>query len=195
MGSAPDAPTELPLGPDMPPAATCGNGKIEPGEECDPPGSCPTTCPAMGCTRFMLQGAAAACTARCVQIAPQTACASGDGCCPTAPTACTSVNDSDCAIKCDNGMREGMETCDPLSSCPTSCPAQGCELRKLVNPASCTAACVDDRKQTECVSGDGCCPSGCNHNTDAECPAACGNGVVETGETCEGATCTSLQAS
>jgi hypothetical protein len=168
--------------PDGAPVATCGNGKIESGEECDPPGTCPTSCPAKGCTRFTLQGAADKCTARCVEAAPQTACAPGDGCCPTG---CNAGNDSDCAIKCDNGVIEGQETCDPLSSCPTSCPAQGCQLRKLINAGTCSAQCVNDRQQTACASGDGCCPSACNSANDSDCSAKCGNGVIEGGETCD----------
>jgi hypothetical protein len=39
----------------------------------------------------------------------------------------------------------------------------------------------------ECVAGDGCCPSTCTHDTDSDCSASCGNGVVDmsAGETCE----------
>jgi hypothetical protein len=160
----------------------CGNGVVESGEECDPPGSCPTGCPNRGCTRFALQGEASRCTARCVEMSPQVACQGGDGCCP--PT-CNATNDGDCAIKCDNGVKEGQETCDPLSSCPSGCPPSGCQLRKLVNPGTCGAACVNDRQQTTCTSGDGCCPSSCNSLNDSECPASCGNGVVENGENCD----------
>jgi cysteine-rich repeat protein len=38
---------------------------------------------------------------------------------------------------------------------------------------------------TTCMSGDGCCPSGCTHATDTDCAASCGNGVVDPGETCD----------
>jgi hypothetical protein len=186
-GPLPDVPQSPPA-----PVAVCGNGAIETGEECDPPGSCPTACANQGCTRFVLQGVAAQCTARCVEVGQETACRNGDGCCPAA---CNATNDSDCSVKCDNGAKEGQETCDPLATCPTTCPAQGCQLRKLVNGNTCTAACVNDRQQTACASGDGCCPSTCNSNNDTDCKPRCGNGAVESGETCDPvANCQSQQA-
>jgi hypothetical protein len=174
-----DAPTPQ---PDVATAPVCGNGTIESGEECDPPGNCPTACPNQGCTRFVLEGSAEKCTARCQDIVQQTSCTPADGCCPTV---CNATNDSDCAIKCDNGVREGQETCDPLASCPTTCPPQGCQLRRLVNPGTCTAACTNDRQQTACMNTDGCCPSACNSTSDDDCQPRCGNGAVEPGEACD----------
>ncbi len=88
-------------------------------------------------------------------------------------------------IVCGNGIKEEGETCDPQSSCPTSCPAMGCQLRELVNPGTCQAACQDTRLQTACANNDGCCPAACNGNNDSDCAPKCGNGVVERGETCE----------
>jgi hypothetical protein len=169
-----DAQTSIP--------ASCGNSVVETGEECDPPGTCPATCANQGCTRFVLQGSASQCNARCVEAGKITACASGDSCCADG---CFATNDAECAAKCDNGMKEGSETCDPLATCPTGCPAMGCQLRKLVNVGTCAAACVDDRKQTTCVSSDGCCPAGCDSTNDGDCPARCGNSVLENGETCD----------
>ena len=127
----------------------CGNGVIESGEQCDPPSSCPTSCPNHGCTKFTLHGAAATCDALCVEAGSQTMCVHDDGCCPAG---CDSTNDRDCNVKCNNGVKEGMETCDPLSSCPTTCPAVGCQLRKLVNSGTCTADCVNDKQQTQCAA-------------------------------------------
>ncbi len=38
---------------------------------------------------------------------------------------------------------------------------------------------------TGCNSGDGCCPPGCNANSDTDCSSTCGNGSVEAPETCD----------
>lgn len=88
-------------------------------------------------------------------------------------------------VVCGNGIKESGETCDPTSSCPTSCPAMGCQLRTLDNPGTCQAACRNAAMQTACANGDGCCPSTCNATNDSDCTPKCGNGVVERGETCE----------
>jgi len=75
---------------------TCGDGRVGAGETCDPPASCPTTCPDDGdpCTREQLTGDAATCTRACQHV-PITTCsgAASDGCCPTG---CTPASDSDC---------------------------------------------------------------------------------------------------
>jgi hypothetical protein len=163
-------------------ASQCGNGVIEKGEECDPPSSCPASCPNRGCTKFTLDGDAATCTALCRESGMQAACQPDDGCCPTG---CTGNDDNDCLIMCGNGTKEGSETCDPLASCPSTCPQEGCQLRKLVNAGTCTAECVNDRQQTMCVAGDGCCPPGCHAGNDGDCLAACDNGVKESGEACD----------
>ncbi len=75
-------------------SATCNNGVLDPGETCDPPGTCPTSCAASAdaCKPNVLVGTAAGCTAQCVEQ-DVTACANGDGCCPDG---CTAENDSDC---------------------------------------------------------------------------------------------------
>jgi hypothetical protein len=164
---------------------TCGNSRIEPGETCDPPGTCVQTCPNRGCTAFHLEGNPDQCTSKCTESGPITACKNGDGCCAKG---CTALNDNDCGIVCGNGVVEGGETCDPLSTCPSFCSAQGCQLKKVVNSGTCFAECVNDRLQTACISGDGCCPAGsvCDAIRDRDCPARCGNGTVEPGEACDG---------
>jgi hypothetical protein len=161
----------------------CGNNAVEAGETCDPLASCPQSCPPIGCQLRTLQGAGT-CQAACVNTTMQTACANNDGCCPSG---CNANNDNDCRVVCGNGTVEPGETCDTVASCPTSCPQQGCQLYTLANALTCQAACVASVEQTACVHADGCCPLGCNAANDSDCQAACGNGVLEPGETCDSA--------
>jgi hypothetical protein len=161
--------------------AVCGNGVKEGKETCDPLSSCPTSCPAQGCQlRKLVNGGT--CQAQCEDAGKQTACMSGDDCCPPG---CNSTNDTDCDAVCGNGVKEKGEACDPPSSCPTSCPPMGCQLRELVNAGTCQATCQNAGMQQACASGDGCCPANCNNTNDSDCSPKCGNGVVEAGESCE----------
>jgi hypothetical protein len=74
--------------------ATCGNGVLDPGETCDPPGSCPSSCSdGNACTIDSSTGSAAGCNLSCTHQAIS-ACISGDGCCPAG---CNANTDSDCA--------------------------------------------------------------------------------------------------
>ena len=75
---------------------SCGNNQVEANESCDPPASCPSGSSCNdnnACTADSLTGSAASCSAKCVN-APISACASGDGCCPSG---CTAGNDADCS--------------------------------------------------------------------------------------------------
>ncbi len=76
-------------------APVCSDGKVDAGETCDPPGSCPTSCTASAdaCAPNVLVGAASSCTAACV-VRTVSECVAGDGCCPGS---CTAATDSDCA--------------------------------------------------------------------------------------------------
>lgn len=159
----------------------CGNGRMEPGETCDPLQSCPIACPSLNCQKQRLKSEGT-CSAACVSAGEETECKSGDGCCPSG---CTGGNDRDCGATCGNGALESGETCDPLASCPESCPALGCTVRKLEGTGTCGARCVAAGDQTACVSGDGCCPSTCNRANDDDCAVTCGNGVREGKETCD----------
>ena len=170
-------------------SASCGNGSIEAGETCDPPGSCPQSdadCDdGDACTADALLGAAASCSASCSHQAI-TLCAAGDGCCPAG---CDGATDPDCAPVCGNGVLEADETCDPPGSCPQSdadCDdGDACTTGRLAgSPADCSAHCVQQPLDA-CLDGDGCCGLGCNALNDGDCEPVCGNAVVEPGETCD----------
>ncbi|OIP31443.1 MAG: hypothetical protein AUK47_22470 [Deltaproteobacteria bacterium CG2_30_63_29] len=149
--------------------AVCGNNVVEVGETCDPAGSCPTACPDLDvCTPGTLSGAAAQCTSEC-SYDTVTTCVSADGCCPSA---CTSGTDSDCSATCGNNIIDGLETCDPPGSCPTTCAdADACTTDRTTGSlANCNVNCSHQPIVT-CVSNDGCCPSLCNSVNDNDCQA------------------------
>ncbi len=161
-------------------SATCGNGIVEPGEICD--GNCPTSCSdGVPCTKDQLVGSAQTCSASCSFVAI-TACASGDGCCPSG---CTKNNDTDCSATCGNSVVELGESCD--GNCPASCnDSDPCTQNVLTGSAqNCSAVCTFPAI-TQCAGGDGCCPGSCNAAQDNDCTSKCGNGVVEPGEICDG---------
>jgi len=164
-------------------SATCGNGEVDDGETCDPPESCPTECnDGNACTTDELIGSSSNCNVTCTFTAIRE-CTSGDGCCPAG---CNANNDSDCSASCGNGTIEAGETCDPPESCPTECSdGNACTIDNRVGSAdNCNVSCTFTTI-AQCVSGDGCCPSGCNNNIDSDCSASCGNGSIEAGETCD----------
>jgi hypothetical protein len=188
------------LDPDCP--AYCGNGIVErPYEICDyatgtpatdtAPASegCPAVCPAnAACTRYVLQGSAGTCSARCVPM-PITGCADDDGCCPAG---CTIATDSDCAAICGDGVVGDNESCDRAitagfpGACPRTCDdGNACTLDIASgSPGGCTRSCIHQPK-AGCLSGDGCCPDGCNRNNDSDCNPQCGDDHIQAGETCD----------
>lgn len=162
----------------------CGDQKLDPGEICD--GDCPESCDdGDPCTTDTMSGSVAECTAACTST-PITEPAPGDGCCPPDANAET---DSDCSASCGNGAKEGSETCDG-ADCPTSCDDMDpCTMDVIVGSAAqCTAACTN-KPITAPAGGDGCCPPNANANNDDDCEPECGNGIMEEGEKCDGASC------
>jgi hypothetical protein len=98
-------------------------------------------------------------------VCARATCGPADGCCPMA---CSGATDPDC-VRCDDGQVHPGETCDPLTTCPGECAKLGCMRRRLDQPATCRARCVDDGVETSCTSDDGCCPAGCSGNNDTDC--------------------------
>lgn len=156
-------------------ADSCGDGVVGEDEECDiaiargKPGACPDGCSGgQGCERNVLEGSR--CRAHCVVIA-LTEPESGDGCCPDNTDY---FDDHDCLPRCGNGHLEPGETCDPTETCPSEAACKSsdaCIIAKWQGAAdSCDARC-EMRRIGSCVSGDGCCPAGCNHDQDDDCSA------------------------
>ena len=162
-------------------SASCGDGVVDEAETCD--GNCPTACDdGNACTVGTLTGTPDACNVQCSTV-EITACTNDDGCCPTG---CEASTDSDCAAVCGNGVVEGLEVCD--GDCPLDCDDNvACTADRLAgSAATCDAVCTNTPIGV-CVGGDGCCPAACSEINDSDCLPVCGNDVVETGETCDGA--------
>ena len=160
----------------------CGNGVVETGEICD--GNCPSCDDSDACTTDSMMGSPSTCNVIC-QHTDVTTCGPTEGCCPSMPDQCNALNDTDCAPVCGNGLQEPGETCD--GDCPTSCSdSDVCTADVLSgSPSTCDVQC-SFTTITTCGDAEGCCPSNCNANNDPDCSPVCGNGVVESGETCDG---------
>jgi cysteine-rich repeat protein len=139
--------------------ATCGNGKREPGEECDDGNrasgdGCDANCTITRCGNGIITAGEQCDDGNLV---------SGDGC------------DANCTItRCGNGIVTAGEQCDDGNlvsgdGCDANCTAPACGNGIIEPPEIC-----DDGNR---VSGDGC---------DANCtPTGCGNGIVTAGEQCD----------
>jgi cysteine-rich repeat protein len=95
-----------------------------------------------------------------------------------------------CHLECGDGMVTGAELCDTAiaagstGACPASCDdGMDCTSDSL-SGVDCQVSCVHG-DITIPAAGDGCCPPGADATTDTDCPAVCGNMLVEPGETCD----------
>ena len=165
--------------------ASCGNGKLDAGEMCDPQctsSPCPTSCnEKKECMKGTLTGSAGMCNATCM-YSPVTEVADGDGCCPGNATILT---DDDCKPKCGDGVLTAGESCD--GHCPTSCDdADSCTIDEMSgDPEHCNVRCTSLELPASNVSFNGCCPKDGDATTDLDCEGVCGNGVVELLEQCD----------
>ncbi len=91
---------------------------------------------------------------------------------------------------CGNGLINSGEACDTAipagkpGACPKSCADSDPCTTDSLNGALCKKTC-SHAKILSAVSGDGCCPPGATASTDSDCPGNCGNGVLNSGETCD----------
>ncbi len=115
----------------------------------------------------------------------------GDEQCDDGDTETDNVCDATCRSTCGNGsLDDGVgETCDTgiatgSGVCPSTCDDSDACTADVLEGTGCIAACVN-AAITDAIDGDGCCPDGANANTDADCGAECGNGILETGELCD----------
>lgn len=94
-------------------------------------------------------------------------CGEQDGICPSG---CDANHDRDCTPICGNGVIEAGESCD--GHCPrtdSDCDDYACKTGHVTGSADdCSASCTYE-PITECTTGDGCCPSGCD-SSDGDCP-------------------------
>ncbi len=108
--------------------------------------------------------------------------------CDDGATVKDAVCDADCTLTCGNGTvdTDVGETCDAAApaGCPAACDDGDTCTAEVLSGSECTAACVASAI-TDAVDRDGCCPIGADANSDDDCAAACGNGVLETGELCD----------
>lgn len=111
------------------------------------------------------------------------------------------VCDSGCGFTCGNGTLDDAvgETCDTAitsgssGSCPTACNDNDACTSDVLSGSECATTCLSS-VITAAQDGDGCCPAGANGNTDNDCTAMCGNGVLESGEMCDTAIVAGLGA-
>jgi len=107
---------------------------------------------------------------------------------------------SDAGPTCGNGMLDTGETCDVAittgaGACPTSCNDSVACTTDTMSGSMCTAACTHTPiTMPSGTTMDMCCPTGATHTSDVDCPASCGNGMLDAGETCDTAITTGAGA-
>jgi cysteine-rich repeat protein len=191
----------------VPPTPQCGNGILDPGEQCD------GTVQGVTCQSLQYAGGTIGCTPKCqfdlthCQLPVQAGCGNGrrdpgevcDGddlggaICPRGGTlhcqpGCLSFDTSSC-LNCGDGRRDPGEACDGGDLGGATCQSLG----DAGGPLACDHVCRFDRSGCfrcgngrvdpgeECDDANTESGDGCS----ATCTSECGDGVVERGEECD----------
>ncbi len=131
------------------------------------------------------QGSFCSSSGLCMRGVDPVYCCSKEGCPGGEPCVTPGGQNSFCEGGCGNGVIDDGELCD--GNCPTDCHSDvACITGTLTgSAATCDAKC-EWTYITRCVNDDGCCPADCTAANDNDCPATCGNGQLDPGETCDG---------
>jgi MYXO-CTERM domain-containing protein len=176
----------------------CGNGHLDPGEQCDSSispgeaGACPSSCDdGDPCTFDKLDGDA--CNVHCV-TAPVTMAQDNDGCCPSGHT---SASDNDCVESCGNGVLDTGETCDPqipggqAGACDLDCDDGDPCTADMPGGDACDPQCAHEALMEDPTHKDGCCPGELTIDAqDPDCPPPCSPTLqVDCVDLCKGKEC------
>jgi cysteine-rich repeat protein len=154
----------------------CGDGQVQPGlgERCDDANTalgdgCRPDCTTEGCGDAIVD--------------PDEECDDGNS---DNEDACL----NNCRIACGDGRVSTSELCDvgiaagDTGACPGDCDDADACTTDALDGTDCQAHCVYG-DITATIDDDGCCPEGATSLNDNDCAVVCGNGAVESGETCD----------
>jgi hypothetical protein len=174
-----------------PPAAYCGDGICNNGETCSSCsqdcGSCPPPPPTPPSCQENWTCTAWSEWSNCVNnIQTRTRTCTDLNHCNTTLNKPNETETRSCSLPpCSNGQILCDGTCVfPVCASNVDCnDNNACTIDVCNNPNTCTASCT--HTLVSCSNNDGCCPIGCNSLNDNDCAIICGNGVCETGESCD----------